>query len=80
MDEPKPVMAQKSPYGVELKPGRYAWCRCGRSNKQPFCDGSHRGTGFSPVLFEVTEPKTYWLCGCKHTKGQPFCDGTHKTL
>ncbi len=76
-----PIPAQKAPYGVELAPGKkYLWCACGRSAHQPFCDGSHKGTGLSPRPFEVSEAKKAWLCGCKSTKSQPFCDGTHKTL
>lgn len=78
MDEP--VIAQRAPYGLELEPGRYFWCRCGRSAKQPFCDGSHKGTGLSPVAFELSEPQRVWLCGCKRTGKRPFCDGTHKTI
>ena len=76
----EPVIAQKFPFCLELEPGQYHWCACGRSADQPFCDGSHEGTEFSPVEFELEEAKKVWLCGCKHTKNQPFCDGTHKTL
>ncbi len=78
---PDPTIAQKGPYPVELEAGKsYFWCACGKSANQPFCDGSHKGTGFSPVKFEVAESKTACLCGCKHTGNPPFCDGTHKGL
>ncbi|HWO99929.1 MAG TPA: CDGSH iron-sulfur domain-containing protein [Methylococcus sp.] len=76
----EPVIPQKAPFGLELPPGKYWWCACGRSAKQPFCDGSHKGTGLSPIPFELTETKTLWLCGCKHTCNQPYCDGTHAKL
>lgn len=78
MDEPK--IAQKSPYLLDLKPGTYWWCACGLSKNQPFCDGSHKTTSFTPVKFELTEAKQVALCGCKHSANKPFCDGTHKTL
>lgn len=75
-----PEVPQKVPYGVDLKPGKYFWCACGKSSKQPFCDGSHKGSSFAPQMVEVTEEKKYWLCGCKHSGSQPFCDGSHKGL
>ncbi|GAB4351371.1 MAG: hypothetical protein Kow006_15290 [Gammaproteobacteria bacterium] len=75
-----PVVAQKAPYGVDLEPGTYWWCACGRSQTQPFCDGSHKGTDFAPQKLEVTEKGTFWLCGCKHSKNAPHCDGSHKAL
>lgn len=76
-----PMIAATSPYAVELEKGKtYYWCACGRSRTQPFCDGSHKGTGFEPVAFVAEESKTAWLCGCKRSATAPFCDGTHKSL
>ncbi|HEX9626576.1 MAG TPA: CDGSH iron-sulfur domain-containing protein [Acidiferrobacterales bacterium] len=77
---PEPHIAQQSPYTVELAPGTYWWCACGRSKTQPFCDGSHKGSAFTPVKLEVTEAATFTLCGCKHSGNKPHCDGTHRTL
>lgn len=76
----KPNIVQKAPFGVELDSGKYYWCACGKSSNQPFCDGSHKGTNFTPVFFELTEKKKVWLCGCKNTQNSPFCDGTHKNI
>ncbi|KJF45474.1 CDGSH iron-sulfur domain-containing protein [Draconibacterium sediminis] len=76
----KPVIAEKAPKALTLEPGTYYWCACGRSKNQPFCDGSHQGTEFTPLPFDIDEKKEVWLCQCKHSKKKPFCDGTHRTL
>jgi CDGSH-type Zn-finger protein len=76
-----PIIAQKAPYRVDVTEGKtYFWCSCGRSARQPFCDGSHKVTTLTPVKFEADKTGAVWLCGCKQTAGQPFCDGTHKGL
>ena len=75
-----PVIAQKDAYEVELEPGTYYWCSCGRSKSQPFCDGSHEGTGFEPKEFTIDKKQTVYLCGCKWTADAPFCDGAHENL
>jgi CDGSH-type Zn-finger protein len=76
-----PAVPQKAPYPVEVEAGKsYWWCSCGLSKKQPFCDGSHAGSGFQPVKFVAEEAKKMFFCGCKASKNQPFCDGGHKNL
>ena len=79
----EPRVAQKGPYEVELKGTyRYAWCACGLSQYQPFCDGSHTSTksGIKPIVFTQDVDKTVWFCGCKRTKKPPFCDGSHNRI
>lgn len=77
----KPEISQTSPIPVEVKKGEtYYWCACGKSAAQPFCDGSHKGTAFSPMAFTAETDETVYLCACKQTKNPPFCDGTHKSL
>ena len=74
-------VAQKMPYAVNVEKGKtYYWCACGLSKKQPFCDGSHKGTSFTPVEFKADETKQVFLCGCKQTKKSPFCDGSHTKI
>lgn len=77
----EPVIAAKKPIKVDLEKGKeYYWCTCGRSSSQPFCDGSHRGSSFTPKAFVAEEGGEAYLCQCKHTKNAPFCDGTHARL
>ena len=78
----EPVVFDRKPAVLDLEPGTYWWCACGRSGNQPFCDGAHKGTGLAPVKVEVAEARKVALCNCKHAGGggHPFCDGTHRTL
>lgn len=76
-----PIPAQKAPYKVSVEAGKkYFWCACGRSKKQPFCDGSHAGTGLAPVAYEATASKEVFFCGCKASGRRPLCDGSHAGL
>lgn len=76
----KPKIANKGPFVMKVKPGKYAWCACGLSDNQPFCDGSHKKTPFKPIVEQIEETKNVAWCGCKQSGTAPFCDGTHKNL
>ena len=75
-----PVVVAKHSHKMDLAPGTYHWCACGRSKNQPFCDGAHQGTGLGPVEFKVEQAQRFSLCLCKHTGDRPRCDGTHRDL
>lgn len=76
-----PIIAQKAPYPVEVTAGKsYFWCACGKSAKQPFCDGSHKDTGMNPVKYEADADKKVFFCGCKASDKSPLCDGSHSSL
>lgn len=75
-----PKRAGDSPIAVELEEGKkYAWCSCGLSENQPFCDGKHKGSGMAPKVFTAEKSETKYLCTCKQTKNPSFCDGSHKS-
>lgn len=75
----QPVRASDTPYATEVEKGKtYFWCSCGKSQKQPFCDGAHQGGEFAPVKYQAEASRTVYFCGCKLTRDQPFCDGSHK--
>lgn len=73
-----PVTAEKAPYVVNEEGGARWWCACGRSERQPYCDGSHRGTGITPVKVDISAPREVWNHGCKRTRTQLWCDGSHE--
>jgi len=74
----KALRAGDNPIGDDVVEGKsYFWCTCGKSLKQPFCDGSHKGTKFLPLVFKAEQSKKVFFCTCKLTKDQPLCDGSH---
>ncbi len=76
----EPNVAQRFPYVKQEEAGTKWWCACGQSKNQPYCDGSHKGTEFTPVKVEIESEKRVVWCGCKHTENKPFCDGSHSRL
>jgi len=76
----KPIIVQKHSLKMDMEPGTYFWCSCGRSKNQPFCDGSHRSTTFRPVKVVLDEPQRVKWCMCRYSKRGPFCDNSHREL
>jgi CDGSH-type Zn-finger protein len=76
----KPTIAGLRSIKLETEPGMYFWCACGKSKNQPFCDSSHRGTSFQPLIVKIDEKQLVKWCSCKHTKTPPFCDHSHREL
>ena len=81
MSESKPHVAQKGPYAVDVEAGKSYWfCSCGKSKTQPFCDGSHQGSSFTPREYKAEKSETVYFCGCKHSANGMTCDGSHQKL
>ena len=77
----EPNCAQKSPFPIAVTGGKtYYWCACGLSKSQPFCDGSHRGSGLTPTPYMAEKDETVYFCGCKRSAKGALCDGSHKKL
>lgn len=74
------IIAARRPAVLDLEPGTYHWCACGRSKNQPFCDGSHTGSGIMPKVLKIDLPTKVALCQCKQTGNAPYCDGRHRSL
>jgi len=76
-DRPIP---QRMPVVGVAEPGEYFWCACGRSKNQPYCDGSHKGSSYSPVRVVIEAPRKVAWCACKRSAQAPFCDGSHARI
>lgn len=77
----EPEIAAKAPFATEVEEGKtYFWCACGKSARQPFCDGSHKDTEFTPTKYTADRTGRVFFCGCKHSDKAPLCDGTHSRL
>jgi len=78
---PNPKVAGNAPIRIELEAGKkYFWCSCGESSNQPWCDGGHKGSDFTPMMITVEQTKMYSMCTCKQSDRPQFCDGSHKDL
>ena len=76
-----PTIAAKEPFAIQVEEGKsYFWCSCGKSSSQPFCDGSHQGSDFSPLKYKAEKSRTVFFCGCKQTAKSPLCDGAHTKI
>jgi CDGSH-type Zn-finger protein len=74
-----PEIAGRKSIRFPVEAGKtYWWCACGRSKSQPFCDGSHKATHFTPLEFKAEKSEDVWFCACKRSNNKPFCDGSHK--
>jgi CDGSH iron-sulfur domain-containing protein 3 len=73
-------VAESHPLVTELEPGTYAWCQCGKTKTPPYCDGSHEGSGITPLMFTVEEKSSAAICNCGLTGNPPYCDGSHSSI
>ncbi|UPT77887.1 CDGSH iron-sulfur domain-containing protein [Sulfurovum sp. XGS-02] len=68
----------KYPVRVKLEVGeKYLFCTCGKSADGVLCDGSHKGSTFSPKEFIATRTAESYLCRCKKSYNGVYCDGNH---
>lgn len=76
-----PEIGGRQPIAVKVEAGKsYWWCSCGRSKTQPLCDGSHKGTAFTPFEYKPENAGDAWFCTCKRSERKPLCDGSHAKL
>jgi CDGSH-type Zn-finger protein len=77
----EPTVGGTAPIAIDVQAGRsYFWCSCGKSKRQPFCDGAHKGSEFTPTEYKATETTKVWFCACKRSAKGVLCDGSHKAL
>lgn len=72
---------KRAPIAVELVEGEmYYHCLCGKSAREPFCDGAHKGGPIGPTKFVAKATGPAKICACGLSGEMPYCDGSHNQI